>query len=461
MRIHIITAGAAGMYCGSCIRDNALTRELIRQRHQVLLIPLYTPTRTDEPNVSQPRVFFGGVSVYLEQHLPFFRRTPRWLDRLWDSPLVLKLLSKISIANDPDTLSEMTASMLRGEDGHQNKEFQKLLDWLVTQPRPEVVCLHDAMLVRLAAPIRRALGCAVCCTLQGEDVFLEGLREPCHSQALELIRRHAAEVDGFIAVSRYYADFMAGYLRIPREKIHVVPLGITLDGFTPPQRFLIGPSLQSGLTIGYLARITPEKGLHTLCAAYRRLRQQLDLPRSRLEVAGYLGPEFRTYFLRCERQMKDWGLADEFHYHGVLDREAKIRFLRGLNVFSVPGAYPGDPLAEGRHAPEAKGISLLEAMACGVPVVEPRRGSYTEIVETSGGGLLFEFAEGPALAENLARAIASLWRNPALAKQLSEQGCAGVRRHFSVQREAVRAVEVFSEVLARVAERPSAAAHTA
>ena len=77
------------MYCGSCLRDNALAAELLSRGHDVTLLPVYTPTRTDETNVSQERVFFGGISVYLEQYVPLFRNSPQWLDRLWDSKPML------------------------------------------------------------------------------------------------------------------------------------------------------------------------------------------------------------------------------------------------------------------------------------------------------------------------------------------------------------------------------------
>jgi hypothetical protein len=53
MKILSLTAGAANMYCGSCLRDNALATELKRQGHDVLLLPMYTPTLTDERNVSE------------------------------------------------------------------------------------------------------------------------------------------------------------------------------------------------------------------------------------------------------------------------------------------------------------------------------------------------------------------------------------------------------------------------
>ncbi len=205
------------MYCGSCLRDNALAAELKARSHDVLLVPLYTPTLTDEPNVSQERVFFGGISVYLQQRAPFFRWAPRLLDKLLDAPWLIKAASSGSISTDPRSLGEMTISMLKGEDGFQRKEFEKLLEWLVTEPCPDVIQLPNALLASLGRPLKRDLKRPVHCTLQGEDLFLDGLHKAHREQALTLIRENAAYVDRFTAVSEYYAAFMAGYLGIPSD----------------------------------------------------------------------------------------------------------------------------------------------------------------------------------------------------------------------------------------------------
>src|SRR3981081_3371077 len=181
MKILQITAGAAGMYCGSCLRDNALAAELIRQGHDITLVPLYTPTLTDEPNVSQERVFFAGISVYLEQHSALFRNTPWLVDKLWDSKFALKQAAKSQISTSPKMLGELTVSMLRAENGRQRKELNKLIAWLKDQPKPDVVVLPNSLLIGLAGPIQRALGTKICCTLQGEDLFIEGLQEPYRS----------------------------------------------------------------------------------------------------------------------------------------------------------------------------------------------------------------------------------------------------------------------------------------
>src|SRR5881394_1663230 len=84
VKICILAAGAGGMYCGSCMRDNALAAALKRLGHDVTLIPLYTPLKTDAPSVSGKRVFFGGVNIYLQHASKLFRRTPRFLDWVFD-----------------------------------------------------------------------------------------------------------------------------------------------------------------------------------------------------------------------------------------------------------------------------------------------------------------------------------------------------------------------------------------
>ena len=129
----------------------------------------------------------------------------------------------------------------------------------------------------------------IACALQGEDLFLENLQEPWKSQALELIRAALVDVDVFIAVSDYYVGFMSDYLGIARERIRTVPIGINLDGHAPQPVTRRTPPY----TIGFFARIAPEKGLHVLAEAYRRLRTRPGVPATRLLAAGYLLDEHR------------------------------------------------------------------------------------------------------------------------------------------------------------------------
>jgi glycosyltransferase involved in cell wall biosynthesis len=297
MKILYLTGGAGRMYCGSCLRDNAMAAELIARKHDVLLLPVYTPTFTDEPNMSRDHVVLGGISAYLEQYVPLFRRSPKWLDRLWDSKLVLSLASRRSISTNPKMLGEMTVSVLKGEDGFQRKEIDKLIDWLKNEPPLDIINLPYSLLIGLAKPLKEALNVPVVCTLQGEDLFLDGLQEPYREEALNLIRSQIKNVDGFLSVSDYYAEFMPRYLGIPREQIRVVPLGINPQGFG-----LREPKADDApFTVGFLARVAPEKGLHVLAEAYRLLRQQL--PAARFEVAGYMAADCKPYLADIRRSL--------------------------------------------------------------------------------------------------------------------------------------------------------------
>ena len=257
------------------------------------------------------------------------------------------------------------------------------------------------------------------------------MREPYRTQALELIRAKVHDVDGFVAVSRYSAGYWIRELGISDNQMHVVPLGINLEGYQAAEH---APHLP--FRVGYLARVAPEKGLHLLAESYLRLRRETDFHGAVLEAAGYLAPEHRAFLRGVERQMKDAGFAAEFHYRGELDRAHKIEFLISLDVLSVPCTYD-----------EPKGIFLLEAMASGVPVVQPRRGAFPEILARTEGGILVE-PDDPA---SLADAIYRLWKSPAERAELGRRGAQGVRRHYTVSQMAEQALEAYQRVLATVA----------
>jgi glycosyltransferase involved in cell wall biosynthesis len=427
MKILSITAGAGGMYCGSCLRDNALAAELVARGHDVTLLPLYTPLLSDEPNVSRSTVLFGGISVYLQQHVALFRNTPRFIDRLLDSPWLIGAFANRSVSVDPATLGDLTTSMLEGRSGVLRKEFDKLVEWVAAEPPPDVVNITNSMLIGLAAPLREALRRPVLCTLQGEDLFLEGLVEPYKSRALALIRSAVRHVDRFIAVSHYYAGFMTGYLHIPPGRLSVVPIGINMRGFDRR-----GNPRDNVFRVGYFARVAPEKGLHVLADAFVRFRRRVEGAPVRLEAAGYMAPAQEAYLAGIRRSLEQAGAAGDFSYRGAVDRDGKLSFLRELDVLSVPATYD-----------EPKGFFLLEAMASGVPVVQPARGSFTEIVESTGGGHLVK----PDDPESLAEGLHLLWRDRALLADLANRGYRQVRERYTVERSAEALLAVYSAVL--------------
>ena len=429
MRIAYLGAGAAGMYCGSCLHDNTLAASLMRLGHDVALLPAYTPMRTDEEGVAIDRVFYGAVNVYLQQKTGVFRRTPRWLDRLLDRPALLRWVSRFAGSTDARALGELTLSTLAGEEGSQAKELEKLVEWLAVEFRPEVVHLSNSLFLGMARRLRRELGVPIVVSLQGEDLFLDELPEPHRSRALELLADRARDADLFIAPSRWYASKMAALLGVGDAAMRVVPLGIRLGQHAaePPPRPAGGP-----LTIGYLARVCPEKGLHLLVDAFASLAGEPGRESLRLGVAGYLGPKDRVYFGALVARLAERGLEPRFEHVGEVDLGGKVDFLRSIDVLAVPTVYR-----------EPKGLFALEAMANGVPVVLPRHGSFPEMMEETGGGLLIE----PGSVDALADGLRALLDDGPRRLELGRRGRAAVLAGRGEERMARATAAVFSEVV--------------
>jgi glycosyltransferase involved in cell wall biosynthesis len=428
MRIAYIAAGAADMYCGSCLHDNTLAAALQKMGHDAVLVPTYTPLRTDGLDVSLDRVFFGALNVYLQQKAAAFRHTPGAFDWLLDRPGLIRRAARLGASTDPTELGDLTYSILQGEEGFQAKELEKLIAWLRDDLRPEIIHLTNSMFAGFARELKRELGVPVVCSLQGEDLFLDQLHEPWKTRVRDLLRERARDIDAFQVNSAWYADYMADYLGgIDPQRMFVVPLGLRLDDRGAGEaRTEGGP-----LTIGYLARICPEKGLHVLVEAFRLLAAQLP-GQVRLRVAGYLGVRDRRYLEDLEARIAGWGLSGSYERVGEVDREEKVRFLQSLDVLSVPTTYR-----------EPKGLSVLEALAQGVPVVQPRHGAFPEMIEATGGGLLVE----PESPEDLARGIGSLLRDRALRRELGERGREAVHTRFNARTEAEATVRGYERLL--------------
>ncbi len=420
MRIAHITPGSGGsFYCENCLRDIALVKALRAEGHDAFTVPMYLPVTIDDPGFdSAGDVFFGGINAYLQQVSPVFRHTPRWLDRLFDSPALLRWVAKRASMTRARGLCEMTLSMLRGADGRQAKELVRLVDWLASGERPDVVCLSNLLLAGLAEPIRRKTGARVVALLQDEDTWIDAMPPPYRDQVWNLLAEKARGLDGLIAVSRFYADAMAGRLGVDRSRVAVVRVGLPLEGYEP--------AVQSPpLTLGYLARMSEELGLGILADAYLLLRQRPGLAALRLKVAGGYTADDVAFLAALRRRLAAAGAPAEFLPN--LGRPERQAFLRGLSVLSVPTSAGG-----------AFGLFLIEAMACGVPVVQPRAGAFTELVEMTRGGTLYTPNDAPTLAAGLE----SLLRDPALAAEHGRQGRRAVREHFTSSRMAQEILRV-------------------
>jgi len=412
------------MYCGSCMHDNTLARALIALGHDVSLIPTYTPTRTDEEDVSIDRIFYGAINVYLEQKLRLFRHTPWLFDRLLNGRRLLDWASGFRTSTDARDLGALTLSVILGEDGHQKKELERLVSWLRDDLHPEVVHLTNSMFLGMARRIRQELQVPVLCSVQGEDLFLDGLIEPYRTQVLKAVRDRTGDVDAFVANSDYYARHMADYLALGPRRIEKIDLGIDVKSFDAgAEREADGP-----FVVGFLARLCPEKGLHLAVEAFRRLAESRGRDCVRLRIAGFLDGKDRGYVDGLMRQIESWGLGPFVECVGEVDHQGKVEFLQGIDVLTVPTTYQ-----------EPKGLFVLEALACGVPVVQPRHGAFPEMIERTGGGLLVE----PNSSERLADALGELMDSPASCEQLGRRGRDVVRSEYNERVMAEKTIQLY------------------
>ena len=428
MNLVQITPGAGGMYCGNCFRDNALVSALRKRGHEVLMVPLYLPMTLDEESqAAGTPTFFGGINVYLQQQSAFFRRAPKWLHSLLDSPFLLKLAAGRAAKTRAADVGELTLSMLRGEEGNQARELDELLAWLKTQPRPDAVLLSNALLVGFTRKLKAELGCKVVCSLQGEDAYLDSMSSPLREQVWSLLAERCRDCDLFIAPSRYFGDTMARRLGLPTNKVKVVFNGISLDGYSPPsaasrsERQFSGVDLKSSVPVlGYFARMCRDKGLDLLIEAFIELKRRGSVPELKLKVGGGCGPSDEPFVAQLKAHLLSAGYLGDVEFHPNLTREQKVSFLQSLTVFSVPALYG-----------EGFGLYLIEALAAGVPVVQPRHAAFPELVEATGGGIIAE-----ANAAALAAAIEVLLLDLSRARTLGEAGRVAVREQFTMERMA-------------------------
>jgi len=430
-KVVFLTAGGAGMYCGSCMRDNTLVRHLSALGWDIELVPAYTPIRTDEENVSADRVFFGGINLYLQQKVPFLRHLPGWLFGWLDHPgIIRRATSGASIPVDPKELGAMALATLDGDHGVLRREHARFVDWLVEQSHPDLLNLTNLLIGGSIPLLRKRLpDIPILVTLQGDDLFLGQLTEPWKTSVIARMRELAAQVDGFLTFTEVYADAMAELFAVARSKFRVVPLGIDAKDLGAPRAY----KAERPPAVGFFARLSPEKGFHHAVDAFLRLVQLPGMEEACFHFAGWSSAQDREFFERELGRLKRAGLEGRFVHHGSPDRAGKAAFFQSIDVFSVPTDFL-----------EPKGLYVLEALAAGLPVVQPAHGAFPELLQDCPAARL--------VPERNPEALAEAWRDiliqPDRGIALGASGPEFVKRRASAALMAERTAEVYRELLA-------------
>jgi glycosyltransferase involved in cell wall biosynthesis len=427
VKVAYVTPGSGlKFYCQNCFRDTALLRSLTGLGHDVVKVPMYLPSGLDSgENVVDTPVFYGAINVFLKEKLPFYRHAPEWMERLLDSPVLLSLAAKKSGSTRPTGLEEMTLSMLQGEKGRQASELDHLIQHLRNEIAPDVVHLSNALLLGLAHKLKNDLGAGVVCSLQDENEWVDLMDEHYQSQVWNLMAEKAVDVDLFVTASQFYSNQSQKQLKIPADKIKVIYGGIDFTGYERSPLPFEPP------VIGYLCRMSEYFGLGILVDAFLALKKESRFKSIQLHLTGGYSGEDKHFVKRQIERISERGFAGDVRVFTDFCKESRIKFLKSLTLLSVP--VPSG---------EAFGAYQVEALAAGVPIVQPNVGCYPEFIETTQGGVIYE----PNTGEKLAAAIASLLSDREKVMKMGEQGRRVVLERFSMDQMAKNIEGIYNDV---------------
>ncbi len=426
MKIAQIIPGSGGsFYCGNCLRDSKYMKALQDLGQEVVKVPLYLPIFDDGHDLSDVPVFYGAVNTYLKQRFPIFRHMPAFVDNFLDSKKVLHMAAQNAGSTRAKGLEEMTVSMLLGEEGLQKQELEKMVNWLKNEAKPDLVHLSNALLLGLARKIKQEMNIPVVCSLQDEDVWVNVMSDKYREESWELMSKRGKEIDAFIAVSDYYAEAMQKQLHIEKEKLFINYIGVDATDYS------VAPIEKKEPVIGYMSRMCEENGLEVLVDAFILLKSDETYKNVKLKITGGKTNDDKAFIKRLKEKIAKAQLEQDVFWVEEFEGEERQNFFDSVAVVSVP-------VLNG----EAFGLYQLEALASGIPLVQPALGAFPEVVGLSEGGMTYS----PNSPKKLSKALKSIILDKEKLKELSDKGLKGVKKHFDINTQAEKLVEVYQNI---------------
>lgn len=411
--VYLITGSGGSFYCGNCYRDMIYLRAIRKvPGFTASAIPLYLPPdETDPATGVDKNVFFGAISMYIREKVPFMKNMPAFFDKILDATPLLRMAAKRAGTTRTEGLEEMTLNMIRGEEAFPDKELDRLVNHLVKEGKPDIIHLSNSLIIGLARQLKKRMDVKIVCSLLNEDDWLDEMVEPYQSKAWEMIAREAPNVDSFLTPSNYYKDFFISKTGISSDNFSIIPLGFDAGTFVAGEKDNKAPSL------GYFCRINSQNGFDKLVDAFILLKKENSLPGLSLHVSGGYTGDDKPFIADQIRKIRTNNLSSFVRLYPWHQGNGKEDFFRNVHIMSVPVR---------KH--DGYGLYILEANGAGVPVVQPATGAFPEIIEITGGGVTYF----PDTIENLSEAIKQLFNDNKLRQKLSEDGKVNVRSRLSL-----------------------------
>jgi glycosyltransferase involved in cell wall biosynthesis len=426
--VYLITGSGGSFYCGNCYRDMIYLRAIRKVPGvKASAIPLYLP-----PDVSNTEsgldknVFFGAISMYLREKVPFLRNMPVILDKIFDSAPMLRMASKRAGTTRTEGLEDMTLNMIRGENAFPEKELQRLIDYLNRDGKPDIIHLSNALIIGLARRLKKKMNVKIVCSLLNEDDWIDEMAEPFQSNAWKLISKEAGNVDIFLTPSLYYKELFISKTGISPKNFRVIPLGLDPGELTQVVNKSNWPS------VGYFCRINSQNGFDKLVDAFIELKSADRLPGLTLHVTGGFTGDDKPFIAEQIKKIKTAGLKSFVRLYPEFHGNSKEEFFSNIDLMSVPVR---------KH--DGYGLYILEANAAGVPVVQPATGAFPEIVERTGGGITYS----PDSISALSDALVKLFNERDLLTRLGVEGKENVLKELSLEKMSESLSEVYSSIV--------------
>lgn len=424
--LQIIPGSGGSFYCGNCLRDSKYVEAIKQMDHEVIKIPMYLPLFDDERDITDVPVFYGAISIYLKQMSPIFRKAPKWFDRFLNSKPMLKFAARMAGSTRATGLEDMTVSMLKGMDGKQHEELDRMVNWISEHCQPDIIHISNALLNGIAPKLKEVLNVPVVCSLQDEDVWIDPMEDNFQKESWGLMEANSEYIDAYIGVSSYYSKLILEKMNIPAEKVHSLHIGVD------PSDYEYNPDVPKSLNIGYISRMCHENGVDIVVDAFVQLKKLPEFSKVKLFLTGGSTGDDKEILKEIRQTIHKNGLDQEVIFEEDFEKEGRTRFFNEVAFITVP-------VRNG----EAFGLYLLESMASGVPVVQPALGAFPEIISLSKGGLTYS----PNTPEQLAQTWANLLRKPQEIQALARQGRAGVEAHFNIFDQAERLIEIYKTLI--------------